>query len=301
MVSSTPRYAPDDPRSCEPDAPDPIWELVALYRRICREKSALQEEILRELREGADAEAGMARMALAAMGHVTRAADRTESTWAHAQGNYGQGGPPAIPDVDSPQEDPIRNVDLADGHQSDRSAAGTSNLLSHAPVDASPPTPAVRSPTFPIPITPPTLYGPNVEPSHLPADGSVFAKYDKMIMALRIRSPPITLSFIPREEIPWPLLPSHGVFPVAVSGRSQIELDNVAEFAAGFAIWRGKPLGKTLNILLGHWISMDKRLRGASEDAGQEVLQASPEVSETLRCIANVRSTLFSIVAEQGM
>jgi hypothetical protein len=294
MVSSTSRCTPADFTSHDPDPPDPIWELVERYRRICREKNALQEEILRTLDErerGVVLEVERARlMALAAMRPGTTAAEcMRRYTW--VLGNHGQGERPAIADLDGPREDPIRNGDVAScGVRPDRLA----------PVGAAFPA-AMPSQTSSTSLTPAALMVPDVGPSSLPADGSVFAKYDEMISTLRTRSPPITLSFIPREEIPWPLLPSDGVFPVAVSRTRQIELDEVAEFAAGYALWRGKPFGKTLNILLGHWISMDKRLRKASENTRQESPEASSDVSETLRWIANVRSRLFSIVAEQGM
>jgi len=304
MVSSTSQYATDDFKSCDPNAPDPIWESVERYRKICREKNALQEEILHELgKRGheAELEAAKARMALAMMGmrrHETAAAaDRGGcSTW--GRGDYGQGERPAITDLDGPREDPIRNRDRASrGASPDRLSVDTSNLPPHSRVDGTPtPTAAMPLPT----ITPATL-APNVESSRLSADGSVFAKYNEMIAALRTRLPPITLSFIPREEIPWPLLPVDGVFPVAVSSTKQVELDEVAKFAAGYALWRDKPLGKTLNILLGHWVSMDKRLREARKAAGQSALGISAETSETLRWIVNVRGKLYSIVAEMGM
>ena len=173
----------------------------------------------------------------------------------------------------------------------------TSNLPPHSCVDGTPtPTTAVPLPT----ITPATLV-PGVESSRLSADGPVFAKYDEMIAALRKRSPPITLSFIPREEIPWPLLPPDGVFPAAVSSTRQVELDEVAKFAAGYALWSNKPLRKALNNLLDHWISMNKRLREASKNAGQGALGVNAEVSETLRWIVNVRSKLQSMLTENGM
>ena len=329
--TGTSRYATDDLKSCDPNDPngwdpsDPmLWELVGRYRRICREKTALQEDILRQLderghgREGgrggaeSEVEIEMARMALATA--AAAAADRgsCSSTWALGNHVQGQGGRPAITDLDGPREDPIpRSRALASrGAWSDSVSMDTSSLPPHTPVPAPAPSPAMPGPTFrtsmpPIALAPAAL---DVGPARLPADGSVFAKYNEMIAALRTRSPPITLSFLPREEIPWPLLPSAaaaagGVFPVAVSRASQIELDEVAEFVTGYALWREKPLGKALNILLGHWISMDKRLRETSKRmcAGQDTLEVSTEVSETLRWIATVRSRLYAIVAEWGM
>ena len=131
-----------------------------------------------------------------------------------------------------------------------------------------------------------------------------------MIAALRTRSPPLTLSFLPREEIPWPVLPlpsasasasdgsdgdAHGTFPVALGAKAQIDVDGLAAFAAGYARWRDKPLGKTLSILLGHWIAMDKRLKehGPPPDARSEAVK-------TRRAIRDVRGKLMMIVAEQG-
>ena len=337
--TGTSRYATDHLKSCDPNDPngwdtsDPmLWELVGRYRRICREKTALQEDILRQLgerghgREGggggaeSEVEIEMARMALATA--AAAAADRgsCSSTWALGNHVQGQGGRPATTDLDGPREDPIpRSRDLASrGAWSDSVSMDTSSLPPHTPAPApapSPaPSPAMPGPTFrtsmpPIALAPDAL---DVGPSRLPADGLAFAKYNEMIAALRTRSPPITLSFLPREEIPWPLLPSAaaaaddddgGVFPVAVSKASQIELDEVAAFVTGYALWRETPLGKTLNILLGHWISMDKRLRETSKRicAGQDTLEVSTEVSETIRWIATVRSKLHAIVAEQGM
>lgn len=177
-------------------------------------------------------------------------------------------------------------------------AADTLNLPSDTHLGAA------AAATLPVNVSPsifPAASAPDVGRSRLPADGSVFEKYDKMIAALRTRSPPITLSFIPRDEIPWPLLPPDGVFPVTLSENKGIELDKLAEFAAGYALWRDKPLGKTLNILLGHWIAMDKRMKNASEQMGQGAPEAGPEAIQTRRWIAKVRSKLFGIVAEQGM
>jgi hypothetical protein len=310
-MPSTSQYTPGDIHSCDPNAPDPIWDLVERYRRICHEKTVLQEEILRKLGErererGAESEVETPRtqMALAAMRMRRYATEAAAAAADHARcsnwawGNYVQGERPAITDLDGPREDPIRNGDLAR-----RSAADTSNLPPHAPharVGVTPaPAPPMPLPTLLTSITPVGL-APDVEPSRLSADGSVFVKYNKMITALRTRSPPLTLSFIPREEIPWPLLPSDGVFPVSVSRTRQIELDEVAEFAAGYALWRGGTLGKALGTLLGHWICMDKRLRETSNRTGQGALEVSTEVSETRRWIGNVRSTLFSIMAEKG-
>lgn len=344
--TGTPRYATDNLKSCDPNDPNGwdtsdlmLWELVAQYRRICREKTALQEEILCQLGERghghegvgrgggggteSDVEIEMARVVLAAATAAVRhgtmgAVDRTWARSNHGPGE-GQGELPAITDLDGPREDLVRSGDLASrGASSDRVAVSvsmdTSSLPPHAPSPAIP-LPTLQASMSPAVLAPAAL---DVGPPRLPADGSVFRKYNEMIAALRTRSPPITLSFLPREEIPWPLLPSPsapapadaadadgGVFPVAVSKASQIELEEVAEFVTGYALWREKPLGKTLNILLGHWISMDKRLRGASKRmcVGQDTLEVevSTEVSETLSWIATVRSKLYAIVAEQGM
>ena len=306
MMCSTSQYTHNDLISYDPNAPDPIWELVDRYRRICSEKKALHEEILCELdkpERGAELEVENARMALVAMRYGTTATDRrgnSTSTW--AWGNHGQGERPAITDLDGPREGSIRNSDIASrGVGPDQLSANTSNLSPYTRMGAASTstTAALPSPTW-TPLTPAALI-PNEGPSTLPADGSVFAKYNEMIAALRTRSPPISSSFIPRKEIPWPLLPSDGVFPVAVSRKKQIESDGVAEFAVGYAQWGGKPLRKALNILLGHWISMDKRLKERSKHTGQGALEVTPEVSETLRWIANVRGRLYGIVAEQGM
>ena len=303
MMSSTSQYIHDDLKSYDPYAPDPIWELVDRYRRICSEKKALHEEILCELdkpERGAGMEVGNARMALVVMRYGATSTDRRgTSTW--ARGNHGQGERPAITDLDGPRVGSIRNSDIASrGVGPDRLAADTSNLPPHARMGASSSSTAASlpSPTFWAPITPGALI-PKEGPSTLPAEGSVFAKYNAMIAALQTRSPPISPSFIPREEIPWPLLPSDGVFPVAVSRKKQIGLDGIAEFAAGYALWGGKPLRKALDILLKHWTSMDKQL--SVHPGKKKALQVTPEVSETLRWIVNVHGKLCSIAAEQGM
>lgn len=303
MMSSTSQYGDDDLKSSGPDALDPIWELVKHYRKICREKRALQEEILRELdgrERGADLEVENARMALVAIRQGTKATNRRgSSAWTWSNG--GQGERPVTTNLDGPREDSIRDADVASrGVSPARLAEDTTNLPPYARIAAaaaSLPSPTTSTSTS---ITPTALI-PNEGPSSIPADGSVFAKYNEMIAALRTRSPPITLSFIPREEIPWPLLPSDGVFPVAVSRKGQIELDDVAEFAAGYALWRERPLRQAINILLGHWIAMYKRFRETSKQSGQGALEVTPEASETLRWIADVRRRLYSIAAEQGM
>ena len=303
LMSSTSLYALDDFKSCDPHALDAIWESVKQYRSICQDKHALQVEILRELDElerEAELEVETARMALTEIriGRQVTMADRGGSS-TRACGNQEPGERPAITDLDGPREGPIRNGEIVSrGVEADRSAANTPNL---------PPCTRVGAPSLAMPsLSPrtsifPAASAPDVESSCLPADGSVFDKYEKMIAALRTRSPPITLSFIPREEIPWPLLPSDGIYPVALSGKKQIELDKIAEFAASYALWKGKPMGKTLISLLGHWISMDKRLKKASEHMGQEAPEASSEVSKTRHWIVSVRSKLYYIVAEQGM
>ena len=304
IMSSTSHYLLGDFKSCDPDTLDPIWELVEQYRSICQDKHALQEELLRELDEReqeAEMEVEKARIALAEirMGRPVAMVDRSDaggSTW--ACGNQEPGERPAITDLDGPREDPIRNGEVTSrGAQPGRLASNTPNIPPCARVGA--PAPAVPSPDS-CTSTCPAASAPDAESSCLPADGSVFDKYDKMIAALRTRSPPITLAFIPREEIPWPLLPSDGIYPVALGGKKKIDLDKLGEFVAGYALWRGKPLGKILNVLLGHWIAMDKRLKEASERMGQEAPEASSEASKTRRAIRDVRSKLMSIVAEQG-
>jgi hypothetical protein len=299
-MSSMSRYALDSLNLRDPYADDPSWELVEHYRRICQDKRTLQEDILRELdkqEREAELDIEQARIALAEIRMERQAitANRGQSSTL-AYDNHGLGERPAITDLDGPREDPIPNGDPASHTvRADRLAAATSN----SPVEVRVGAAVVYSPSFGVSI-PLAVSAPDVGPSLLPADGSIFTKYNEMIVALRTRSPPLTLTFIPREEIPWPLLPSDGVFPVVLSGRNPIELESVAEFAAGYALWRAMPLGKTINILLGHWISMDKRLKDASEKMRQGASEASSEASQTRRWIASVRSRLFAITGENG-
>src|SRR5258706_44488 len=175
VMSSTSQYAHDDLKSYGPNAPDPIWELVKRYRKICQEKKALQEDILRELdvrERGADLEVENARMALVTIRHGTTATNRRRSsTW--AWGSHGQGERPAITDLDGPREDSIRDSDVASrGVSPDRLAEYTSNLPPYARMDAATAA-SLPSPTSRTSITPTALI-PNYEAFSTPADGSVF-------------------------------------------------------------------------------------------------------------------------------
>jgi len=114
MTSSMLRYAVDDFKSRDPDAPDPIWELVGHYRRICQDKHALQVDILRELdalEREAELEVERAQMALAETrtGRQVTGPDRNSSaTW--DRGNHEHREKPAITGPDGPQEDPRCSV-----------------------------------------------------------------------------------------------------------------------------------------------------------------------------------------------
>ena len=305
---------------------DPIWDLVGQYRRICRDKLALQAALLRELdacEREAERDVERARGALAALRrgvgpeHHRRHHDhRGGGGSTCACGEIVPGERPTVTDLDGPRDDPVPVRECGGGGEGERAAQAldTAGLPSCTcmgspdPAAAAGASPSSCAPACPAAPTP----TPDAEPSGLPADGAVFDKYDRMIAALRTRSPPLTLSFLPREEIPWPVLPlpsasvsasdgsdgdAYGTFPVALGAkaRAQIDVDRLAAFAAGYARWRDKPLRLTLNILLGHWIAMDKRLKEHGPPPA-----ARSEAAKTRRAIRDVRGKLMMIVAEQG-
>ena len=297
---------------------DPIWDLVGQYRRICSDKLALQAALLRELdacEREAERDVERARGAMAALRrgvgpehHRRHHAHRGGGGSTCACGEIVPGERPTVTDLDGPRDDPVP-VRAGEG-EGERAAqaldmAGLPSCTCMRSPDPAAAAAAVASPRSRAP-TCPAAPAPDAESSGLPADGAVFDKYDRMIAALRTRSPPLTLSFLPREEIPWPVLPlsvsasdgdACGTFPVALGAkaRAQIDVDALAAFAAGYARWRDKPLGKTLNILLGHWIAMDKRLKEHGPPPA-----ASSEAAKTRRAIRDVRGKLMMIVAEQG-
>jgi hypothetical protein len=309
IMTSISRGALDGFKSRSPEASDPIWELVERYRRICQDKRTLQEDILHMLDEQeheAELEVEKARTALAEIRMERQVAApagcSSSASWTHD--SHTHEGRPAITDLDGPRDDPQRNDDINNSTiassrvLADRPATDASDLPSDIclHVDAS----AAAGMPLSSPCTStPVASAPDAGPSRLPADGSIFARYDAMMVALRKRSTPIT-SFNLRVDIPWPLLPSDGVFPVVMSGRNSIKMEEVEDFAAGYASWKGKPLAQTVNVLLGHWIVLDKRLKETSEHLGLVPQEAGSEVPQTRRWVARVRSRLYAIVAEQS-
>ena len=311
-MSTTSLCARDASKSCDRSARDPIWDLVGQYRRICRDKLALQAALLRELdacEREAELDVERARGALAGLPTGPEYHHHHRGGGASCvYGGFVEGERPAVTDLDGPRDDP---VPVREGEGGGRGGAAqgldSASLPSCTRMGSLDPatTTTVASPSSCAP-TCPAASAPDAESSssRVPADGAIFDKYDRMIAALRRRSPPLTLSFLPPEEIPWPVLPlpsasdgsdGDGTFPVALGGKRPIDVDGLAAFAAGYARWRDKPLGNTLNILLGHWSAMDKRLKehGPPPDARSEA-------ARTRRAIRDVCGKLV-IVAEQGM
>jgi hypothetical protein len=129
---------------------------------------------------------------------------------------------------------------------------------------------------------------------------SPFAQYDEMMQDIQRRCPPLTMTFLPRKEIPWPILPKDGVFPVELE-EGRITVEAVQGFVIECSAWEGQPLVTTSNKLRDQWMTMHNRIKAAGCAPGMGKLTSNDGDAQTYRWIKKVRSAFFEIAEAQNI
>ena len=282
------------------DSSDPIRTLLGRYQKACEAKRALQERLRHS--SGINEPSDSPKVVQAATTALERHRVETQVVFEHpnlnarSESEYSGNYIPVMHDLDGPREEAVddwvaRNIDDENDTLPSPSAGDLSEYTPSDGQTCHPITPAAASLSGPNPST--------LDQSILDFINSPFAQYDEMIQDLQSHS--LTVTFLRREEIPWPILSRHGVFPVELEGKKSITFRALEDFVIEYSAWEGQPLAKTVVRMCRQWTAIHDRLKEAHCAKETRKPASNEENTQIYHWITKVCLVFWAIMDARGI